>query len=60
MELPVILNCINCETFLGVLTNGGLMVGNILIYIKEYSPDKDNHISCSACGEDVWNSIAPI
>lgn len=59
MDKPIILNCIECETVLGVLTEKGLMVGNILIGNKELLSEEDNHITCGECGRDIWVSIVP-
>jgi hypothetical protein len=57
MELPVKLNCVECETFLGVLTEKGLMVGNVLIDMGSMMQDGDGRIFCGECGKDIWESL---
>jgi hypothetical protein len=59
VKVPVMLNCIECEAFLGVLTEKGLMTGNVMIGTKELMQEEDNHIVCGECGRNIWDSIMP-
>jgi hypothetical protein len=56
-KYPMIINCVECGLFLGVFTENGLMIGNIIIDITLDGDENSNEISCGDCGESLWWSV---